>query len=42
LEKDVEINLEKDMIMQERAEIFNTITMANAMIGDSKEEEKDD
>jgi hypothetical protein len=30
------------MIMQERAEIFDTITMATAMIGDSREEEKDD
>jgi hypothetical protein len=38
----MEINLEKDMIMQERTDIFNTITMASAMIGDSKEEEKGD
>jgi hypothetical protein len=30
------------MIMQERAEILKTITMANEMIGDTKEEEKDD
>jgi hypothetical protein len=30
------------MIMQERAEILNVITMANGMIGDSKEEEKND
>ena len=28
--------------MQERAEILNTITIASTMIGDSKEEEKDE
>jgi hypothetical protein len=38
----MEINLEKDMIMQERTDIFNTIKIASAMIGDSKEEEKGD
>ena len=35
------MNLEKEMVMQERADILNVITMANAQIGDSKEEEKE-